>query len=292
MNDREEAGFTHPVLTNSGSGSFELETDGYTQYCFEWKDSNRGVIANRVLPMAGQANFRDLGGYKTKEGKFIKWGQIFRSGNLSELTSADVTYLTSLPLKTIIDFRTEEEKTQAPDIVPSTVTKRLEYSVESGNTSTIQDFIDKMLAGEYEYVRQTMIESNAAFVDTYQEVFKSFFAAISEEGNLPVVFHCTAGKDRAGFASAMFLSALGVERETIINDYLLTNTLLGASLEESIQKYGDENIGKAMYYANSVQLEYIGNAFDTIEAEYGTVENYLTQCLKADISKLRDMYLY
>ncbi len=286
------ADFDQPVLSGNTAGAFELPTSGYSQYCFEWGENARGVIASRQLPIQGQPNCRDLGGYKTKDGKYVKWGVMLRSGNLNELTDQDLTYLASVPLRTIIDFRTDEEKEKQPDRVPSSVTKRLEYTIEAGNTSGMEDFYKLIATGDYEAIRQMMILANAAFVSDYQTVFRSYFAAIMDETNLPVMFHCTAGKDRAGFASAMFLSALGVDRETIMKDYLLTNTLTGVTLEGCIGQYGDENLGKAMYYVNSVQLEYLSNAFDTIEAAYGNVETYLVECLQVDIEKLRQIYLY
>ncbi len=282
--------FTAPVLSGSSAGSFVLSGSAYARYCLEFQDS-RTVIAPRILPIEGQPNFRDLGGYKTKEGKYIKWGLIFRSGKLSAMTDSDLLYLAGIPLKTVIDFRNEEEKAADPDIVPSTVVNRYEFSILSGSTTTMDEFYQAIATGDAEWIREMMMMANESFVLESADVYSSFFEVIMDESKLPAMFHCTAGKDRAGFGSAMFLAALGVDKETIFEDYLMTNLATGISLEDQVAEYG-EKMGTAMYYVNSVQREYLQTAFDTIESNYDSIGDYLEKALKVDLEKMKSIYLY
>lgn len=207
LSNTKSPDFEKPVLKRYYAGSYALAYNAYTQYCIEWEDS-RAVVAPRQLPIECQKNLRDLGGYKTKDGRYVKWGLLFRSGKLDELTDSDLDYLASIPVKTVIDFRNHSEIASAPDKLPPTVVNTKNYNVLEGDTS-VDDFMDSMNQGRYDYVRETMILSNEIFVREHQEVFKAYLSDILNENNLPLLFHCTGGKDRAGFASALFLSALG-----------------------------------------------------------------------------------
>lgn len=283
--------FNNPVLDGSTTGYSELQSSDYIQYCLEWSDGSRAVFAPRQLPMEGQPNFRDLGGYKTSEGKFIKWGMVFRSGKCNRLTDDDIKYLATIPLMSVIDFRSDEEKNSEPDKVPSTVNAEIHYPINPGNLSTV-DIANAISNGDTEACQQYLIDANEQLVLNFQDEYKRFFADLMDGGKTPLMFHCTAGKDRAGFASAMFLASLGVDRETIIQDYLLTNEMTGVTIESMKEKYGDNDMAVCMYYINSVQKEYIEKAFSTIQKNYGTVDNYLTQQLGVDISKMKSLYLY
>lgn len=297
MNNSKAPDFEKPALTGYYAGSYTLSGNTYMQYCLE-HDGSRTVIAPRKLPMEGQSNFRDLGGYKTAEGKFIKWGLIFRSGNVGSLTDSDLEYLSTIPLKTIIDFRSESEVASAPDLIPTSVIKHLSYPIAPGNMSE-EEIFGLMLSGNIDGTKQYMIDINELLVLEYQDTYRAYFNELMNEDNLPIMFHCTAGKDRAGFAAAMFLSALGVDRETIMEDYLLTNAMKGVSVEKCIAEMSallGEELGKiagqAYYYMDSVQEEYINKAFETIEAEYGDVESYIVNQLGVDTDKLKQIFLY
>lgn len=283
--------FENAVLKGNSPGYKNLNHTDYQQYCLVWSDGSRATFATRQLPMEGQVNFRDLGGYKTKDGKYVKWGMVFRSGKCNSLTESDLDYLASIPLKTIIDFRSDEEKSSEPDKVPSSVTNEIHYPINPGNLSGI-DISEAIQKGDVEACKQYLIDGNEQFVLNFQEEYKAFFENLMAGNKTPLMFHCTAGKDRAGFASAMFLAALGVDRETIVKDYLLTNEMTGVTLESMKEIYGDNDMAVCMYYISSVQSEYINKAFTTIEKEYGSVENYLTTQLNVDVAKMKKLYLY
>lgn len=169
----------------------------------------------RLLAIEGAYNIRDLGGYPTSDHKHVKWKTFIRSGDLDKLTESDLDYLTSLHIRTDIDFRSMQEKKAAADKIPSTVTQYIPLSIEAGDMTDMTHFnlnnIPGILEQAYVYIIQ-----NAQ--DTYRE----FFRIVSEERNTPLLFHCSAGKDRTGIAAALLLGALGVDREVIMEDYMLS----------------------------------------------------------------------
>lgn len=286
-----DANFDAPMLQGTSAGIIQLNSTNHQIFCLEWADGSRAAIAPRQLPIKGQPNFRDLGGYKTKEGRYIKWGLVFRSGKCNSLTSADISYLATTNLKTVIDLRSNEERSSEPDKLPNTVVSQKHLPIDPGNLSTV-DVYQAIATGNTVACRQYLIDANESLVLNFQNEYKAFFEILMDKQNAPVMFHCTAGKDRAGFGSAMFLAALGVDKETIINDYLLTNTCAGVTLESMKAQYGDTDMAVCMYYIYSVQREYIEKAFSTIEAKYGSVDKYLTDQLKVDVKKMKDLYLY
>lgn len=289
-NNSNSINFNKPVIKGTSVGYMELNRNGYQQYCLEWNNGSRAMFAPRQLPIEGQVNFRDLGGYKTKEGRFVKWGKVFRSGKCNKLTESDLSYLASVPLKTVIDFRSNEERESEPDLVPNTVNIQIHYPINPGNLSGV-DIGEAIRNGDIEASKQYLVDANEQLVVNFQNEYKAFFADLMED-KTPLMFHCTAGKDRAGFASAMFLASLGVDKETIINDYLLTNTMTGVTIEGMKEMYGDNDMAVCMYYINSVQKEYIEKAFSTIEKNYGSVDNFLVKQLNVDVSKMKELYLY
>ena len=285
-----EVNFEVPVLQGSLPGKSELDNK-FRIYCLEWVNGTRAAFALRQLPMEGQVNFRDLGGYKTTDGKRVKWGMVFRSGKCNELTDSDISYLAGIPLKTVVDFRSNEERASEPDKVPATVSNQIHYPINPGNLSSV-DLTKAIAEGDIEAARRYLVDANEQLVISFQEEYKAFFATLADNKNIPLMFHCTAGKDRAGLAAALFLASLGVDRKTIVEDYLLTNTLTGISLEKMKEIYGDNNTAICMYYISSVQKEYIEKAFTTIEGNYGNVNNFLINQLGVDIQKMKDLYLY
>jgi protein-tyrosine phosphatase len=250
----------------------------YFQYILE--NSVKITASERLLPMEGAYNVRDMGGYKTAEGKTVKWGKAFRSGNLNLLSINDTLYLENIGIKTVVDFRTALEKTTAPDVWLNTIANRFEYPITTG--SIMQSVMQMFQTAEDNM--QVLVDANRHFVTDFQDEYKKFFEALTDEGKTPLLFHCSAGKDRAGFAAAMFLSALGVDRETIIEDYLLS----AVYVEE---KYASlASMFPHLTPAFTVYREYIEAAFETIDKEYGGVENYLREQLDVDLEFMRAIY--
>ncbi|MNL05594.1 Tyrosine-protein phosphatase precursor [compost metagenome] len=241
------------------------------------------------IPLEGQSNFRDVGGYKTQDGKLVRKGLLFRSGDLSRLTAKDLSYLSSIGLVEIVDFRTPEESKQAPDRIPASVKAYESIPVVAGELN-----MDSLISGAKNHpdkLKKFLVEANQSFVDDSKPQFEEFFR-ILQSAKGPLVFHCTAGKDRTGFATALFYEAMGVHRDIIVDDYMASSQFL-RPLQQSARHFAKEKgiDPMALDPLLSVKTEYIEAAFDLIDKRYGGVEAYLKSELKVDVKKLRAKYL-
>ena len=249
----------------------------------------------RLLPMDGAHNTRELGGYKTTDGKSVKWGMLYRSDKLSDISDTDQAYLQDLGIKKIIDFRSKEEKEEDPDIIP----KGIDYiEMPISVDGAMRSKIEAVLKGETNKdVKSFLIDANKEFVSNYTDVYEDFLRnLINDDG--PTLFHCTAGKDRAGFAAAITLIALGVSKEDVINDYMKTNQFTKERIEEIIGQIElmtlyqtDAEILRPLL---GVEREYIETAFQTAEEKYGSLENFIRDGLNIsdeDIQKLRNKFI-
>jgi protein-tyrosine phosphatase len=257
---------------------------------------------NRKLSFNGAHNFRDLGGYKTKDGKTLKWGKLYRSDNLHSLTDEDVSYFSRLEIKSVVDFRSDQEREDEPDrLSPNTeqVFFPIEFrpkEIEEGLVKP-EDIMKDLVSGKFDSTN-LLKDFNEVLVRNFTNEYKNFFRYLIDNNAEPVLFHCTAGKDRAGFASALILSVLGVPREKVIEDYLLTNQYVkdhvdGEMLEIEFKTFfqaDTDNLRKI----NLVEERYIQAAFDTIDSDWGGMERYISEGLNLtedDILKLQDFYL-
>ncbi|EEL49991.1 MULTISPECIES: tyrosine-protein phosphatase [Bacillus cereus group] len=251
------------------------------------------TVAERRLPLQGAYNFRDLGGYETSDGRKVKWGKLYRSEELAGLTEWDIAYLQQSGLKLICDYRTDFEVTHKPN--PSIAGARqvcLPVMQDIAKDLNINEFFQvgdlSMLGKPGEY----LVKMNQGFVEG-NEAFVRFLQFAQDPKSLPLVNHCTAGKDRTGFGSALVLLLLGVPEETVMQDYLLSNgfreklnqkmmAFLGAKLQNEESK---EILG-AMFEARA---EYLQAAIDEIKRAFGNVENYAETGLGFTKDQLENM---
>lgn len=232
----------------------------------------------RVVSLEGAHNARDIGGFKTAEGGFVKRGLVFRSDELSKLTDVDVEVLGCIGIKTVVDFRSGSEMSCFADRYPSEA-RKLDLSIDSGDLGGALDEVNE------ETGPILMKEVNRLLVKEHTAIFSRFFSLLTTGKDVPLLFHCAAGKDRTGFAAAMFLASLGVSRENILRDYMM-------SAEGAMKKY-DLFLKRKPQRASIVIVrpEYLGAAFEEIEAGFGTVENYLITRLGVDLKKMRDIFV-
>ncbi len=259
------------------------------------KNNSFQTEEHRLLPMDGSHNTRELGGYKTTDGKTIKWGKLFRSDKLSDISKTDQAYLQNLGIKKIVDFRSEQEKAEDPNIIPTGISYvEMPISVDGAMRSKIE----AVLKGETDReVQSFLIDANKEFVTNYADVYENFLRGLIDE-DAPTLFHCTAGKDRAGFAAAITLIALGVSKEDVINDYMKTNAFTQERIEEILGQIelmslyqSDVEILRPLL---GVEQIYIETAFRTAEEKYGSLENFIRNGLNIsdeDIQKLRNKFL-
>src|ERR1700676_4369423 len=240
----------------------------------------------RHLNLAGASNFRDLGGYPGRDGRPVRWRQIFRSNHLGHLTDADIAVLRPLGLKSAFDFRGTDERVAAicglawiavhslP--IEPTVVATLRARLAEGAVLSAADALDVMRQSYRNYVRQNTTS------------FRALFAHLLED-RAPLVIHCTAGKDRTGFACALILHVLGVPDELIAEDYLLTNRFYRRDPTASSDL--PEEVTQVLA---RVEASFLAAAFDAIRDDYGDLENYLGDGLglgAGERAKLQARYL-
>lgn len=258
----------------------------------------------RYVDLQGTHNFRDIGGYATIDGRSVVYGKLFRSDDLHELTNEDVAYLQSMGLKTIIDYRNEHERLKREDVRISNVkTFYLDPKADTAalaSSSFAKDEKQVMKTLTAAQARHMMMEQNRQFVlsDTSKQAYRKMFDIILEERNIAIVQHCRGGKDRTGFGVALILSALGVSREDILQDYMLTNYYKHEKNERSLKKLMEEtqneDLVQAVRYMKEAQEEFLLTALNLMDELYGDAISFMKQELllkDEEIENLRELYL-
>ena len=250
------------------------------------------VIADRVLHLATSPNFRDIGGYRTKDGKWIRMGMLYRSDQLNLLSDADLDVMRALNIRMVCDLRTDDERKSGADRLPP-FARPLIADVTGANTTSVLAGImrdpGQLKAMGPENAEKAMADVYRQLVTTKsaQDGYRTMFQRLADPAWLPGLFHCTAGKDRTGWAAAVFLSIMGVPRDTIVADYLASNGLLAGKNQRMLAAMPDPAMRAAMEPLTGVRQVYIDAAFDEVSKSYGTMDNYLTQGLKLDAQTLR-----
>jgi len=259
---------------------------------------------NRHVPLAGQPNFRDLGGYAAGDGRRIRWGAVYRSGELSQLSDADVGKLGELGIRTVVDLRSPEEVSARGEGRLPSGAQLLPLPITSSDM--FAKLIPMFLKGDFSQVPPDLLDQvNRMLVSEFTEQYTGLLRALSEPANRPLVFHCTQGKDRAGFGAAMVLSALGVPWETIVEDYLLSNhfrkeendKMLGMIRGFAANHDGPE--GEEVVFWRVEGLLYVKEqslqaAHAEIIERYGSVQVFLIEglgCSVEGLAQLRDELL-
>ena len=221
---------------------------------------------DRLIPIEGTSNVRCVGAYATRDGRHVKRGRIYRSANLDELSPSGRARFDALDLGTIVDFRGVNEAAAAPAFTPGV---RLHAPIEP------------TVAEELRRRRETRPLDAAVAVDVMEQTYRWYalekhdafarmFERLLNAGDKPLLFHCAAGKDRTGVAAALILSVLGVPRDVVVQDYLLSNDhYVPRAL--TISEFPDE-VRAALV---KVRPSFLAAALDTIEGRWGTVERYL-----------------
>ena len=224
----------------------------------------------RHLELEGASNFRDLGGYPARSGRMVRWRQIFRSNHLGHLTEADIEVVRGLGVRSAFDFRGLEERAAAVCAVKEIAVHSLPIE-----PSVVAALRARLAAGSLSAADalEIMRESYRNYVRLNTHSFRALFGHLLAE-RAPLVIHCTAGKDRTGFACALVLHALGVAENVIAEDYLLTNRFYRRDPSSSTDL--PEDVRQAI---GSVQASFLTAGFEAVQADYGDLENYLREGL-------------
>ena len=254
----------------------------------------------KTIDLTYQHNLRDLGGYTGFNGKKVKYGKLFRSGLFNKLTDEDIEIIKSLGITDIIDFRSQVEYTSHPDIrvegieyhnLPPMYDDPQLHKLKSADSNLLW-FLKETDKG---FEHMCAIYKDLVSSPTSIKAYREFFKIIMREG-VVVDFHCSQGKDRAGFAAYLILSALGVSEEDIMNDYLYSNLAMKEKIakfrcELKDKPYWNEKYEQSLIDVFSARVEYIENAKEEIVKKYSSLMNYMTTVLDVDIDRLRELFL-
>jgi protein-tyrosine phosphatase len=229
-----------------------------------------------VVPLEGGSNFRDLGGYRTADGRIVRRGAVFRSAHLGALTDADRTALAGLGMRTVVDLRGVNEAAETPHRIEGTGARIVGAHIEPGIGEKIRLSIADGTATPF-LMMQYLGDHYRDYPRRCAPGFRTLFATLSDGRHRPVVFHCTAGKDRTGFASALLLTLLGVPWETVVEDYLRTNEFwIG-----HVGRYPELDIDTRAAIIEA-RRPYLEAAFEVLRADFGSAEAFAQKALGLD----------
>lgn len=242
-------------------------------YILKTTSAYSGIITNRYIEMNSIKNFRDIGGYFTKQDRQIRWGMIFRSGDLSSATLYDQEKIRRLNIKTIIDFRTESTSKKYPILVHPNI-KKISIPITQMDSKTLDDMmLDKNLT-QSDAVRKIQ-DSYINIVENSKAEMSELFEILLDYDNYPILLSGSLGKDRIGLATFFILSAMGVPQNVIVNDYLLSQDYINVSKIVKDAQSKPEYFQEAVTAIFSVRPSYINYTIDYINQKYGSVDNYI-----------------
>ena len=246
---------------------------------------------DRHIKLEGEDNMRDMGGFETTDGRRVSKGKLFRSGQLHELTDADVEILANLGIEHVVDLRSDSELQRYPSRLPEGVSSHhLNLSHEDISPEAQQRTMGRVVSGEqsgrdllhgaYMEIDEGKVQSWTAFFD------------VLETGDT-TLWHCAGGRDRAGVTAALVLVALGVDKQTAIEDHVASNIYLNEMNEvmrgQVREQYGEEgvaNIDEVLTLAPWMMQGF----FDTVDERYGSMDAFF-EALDVDREALREHYL-
>lgn len=256
-----------------------------------------------VLQLDNALNVRDLGGYPGKSGKLIRPQKLVRSGEIYQLTESDQQQLSDYHIKTIVDFRSPEERTEKPDQEIKGIQNvflpifPVDETMASISPSALFSDINRGFSGQ-----DQMIKVYRSFVlePAIRQAYREFLDVLlaHDDPNEAVLFHCTAGKDRTGFAAALIMQILDVDQRRIFENYLATNRYLKDHLKQVLDYAKKEGASDRLLTSiedlMQAKIEYLSNSYISIYKEFGSQRRFLKDGLKvsdAEFEKLRAIYL-
>ncbi|CAG4999993.1 hypothetical protein DYBT9275_02362 [Dyadobacter sp. CECT 9275] len=255
-------------------------------YVVSGKDST--VLANRRVDFGKVVNFRDIGGIITRDGKTVRWGKIFRSDNLSRLKNKEFDKFNNLNISTVYDLRTSHEIKGKEDQLPDQV-KYFHTPMVKDNEGQIAQLRAKVIAGEISeeqavaqtigFYKDAVTVNMAAYRDVVHQIL---------DADKPVLYHCSAGKDRTGMVSAFILSVLNVDRQTIVDEYLMSNYYRRGKTEKMLGKAKLARVIKPRMDLQAIEVfmnvdeSYLNAVFEIVDKQYGGTDLFVRNQLGID----------
>jgi len=256
-----------------------------------WALVNPAFANEREIHLKGTSNTRDIGGYQTSDLRAIRTGQIIRSENLSRLTASDFQKLEEIGVKTVIDLRTDREHDHAPTVWQGDNPPRF-YHFPVGDAQNDWFKAQRRMIRNDRFTEEQslehMVEGYRMIADVGPSSYQKLMDVVLDQSNWPVLIHCNAGKDRAGIAVTLILEALGVDRETIMEEFLLTNEMSRAEEKAAFlsKERRKSSIGKRMgrgpsasawFQILGVQPEMLEAFYVSVDEQYGSMDAFLTE---------------
>ena len=270
------------------------------------------------IGLTGVTNARQLGGYVGADGRTVKDGALIRTAKLADATDEDLDKLANVyHVSKVIDFRTLVEATSAADPTIAGAANTRMSAIDVGTTAfeivklvgeassgtaaididTIKDLVSLAQNGVVGTIMKDQYEGLVSDVGSIL-VYRQFFDALLDADGETVLYHCTSGKDRAGVATILLLAALGVDKETIKQDFLLSNQYYAAEMQEAYDKAYSicpiDSVAKDVSRLYGVDESWFNAVYSTIQSKYGSMDIYLKLCMglsNSDLQQLRDSYL-
>ncbi len=242
------------------------------------------------MKLEAAPTFRDMGGAIASEDRRLRSGLLYRGGHLLDPSVEELAYVRSLGLRQVFDLRSASERARQPSrwLDACTDTGDVPHEIHSDVNTDVRaghDALLRLLEADcgVSGARQMMLQTYRNFPGGFSEQLRPLFDALLDVRRMPVLVHCTAGKDRTGFACAMVMHALGADEETIFAEYLRTgDVLVNSPLAASLGEMLSHHLRRAMDPATiavimGVEEDFLGAAFDALHSNYGSIDAYLEQ---------------
>ncbi|GIX30409.1 MAG: protein-tyrosine-phosphatase [Porticoccaceae bacterium] len=258
------------------------------------------VWQDRHIPLEGAFNFRDFGGYPSRFGGAVRRAVLYRSDGLHRLSAADRARVAALGIRTLCDLRRARERERMPSRWPEGVpVERLHLPLIGDEVPTSRERLAvEGLGRDPQVARAVMADIYRRMVSEplAQASLASLLTRLADDGAVPLLIHCSGGKDRTGVACALILSLLGVPEDWVLADYLASRELytaridLGRAAGQVFGQLGEAGDAEAVRPLYDVAPAYLACAFEEIAREYGDVEQYARRALRlgsAEIERIR-----
>lgn len=247
------------------------------------------VHADRLLAVDGTQNTRDLGGYKTADGRTVKWGMLYRSDNLHELSKSGKETIASLGIRAVTDLRSEKEIEDEPDKLPVTAPP-LDYRILPINDVPVDIKVlgRQIVKGEIDEAQIMMLLDHRRFITNpaHRKSWGDWAKSLDDDARTPHLFHCTSGKDRAGYGAAIMLLILGVPKETVMDDFLLSNMVYADYIDKMvgrIDRFTGEDVDTDLIRkVMGVSRETLEATFAEMETQFGSIDAFIKEGLGID----------
>jgi protein-tyrosine phosphatase len=243
-------------------------------------DEKNILKTDRVIPFEGVHNFRDMGGYHTLDGRKVKHGLFFRSADLSRITERDLELFKSLGIKYIFDYRDEHEAIRKPDpLIENVVVERVPVNKDK-QQAPVHSIEELVKSGYFKEDKGEMLLKFYPKMAFKNPAYYRLMTIVQNPNHLGLVHHCAAGKDRTGIGAALIFLALGVPKDTIMEDYLITNETLKSFNEKIMMRMSPYLTLEELKRFEGILVakeEYLEAVFHKIDATYGSTDIFLQE---------------